>query len=221
MESFIDDILDSSLIRNPPEDLDDLLARCDFELSEILDKHASIKKRIVTIRPSAPWYSEEIKLEKRRRRELERRWRASRSFFIYLFYFLFIFIYLFYLFIFFCASRSLCHCEVYTRQSKVLKNLPSTSRRNYYSNLVAENQSNMRSLFTVFSKLLHRHSEVNYPQHDTSISFANDFQPFSLAKKSGIFVMILTKSQFCILPPITALQIVNCGCLHLSHPTKF
>ena len=113
MESFIDDILDSSLIRNPPEDLD-------------LDKHAPIKKRIVTIRPSAPWYSEEIKLEKRKRRKLDRRWRASRS---------------------------LCDCEAYTRQSKVLKNLLSSSRRNYYSNLVAENQSNMRSLFTaVFSK---------------------------------------------------------------------
>ncbi|CAH3037176.1 unnamed protein product [Porites lobata] len=35
----------------------------------------------------------------------------------------------------------------YTRQCKVIKNLLSSSRSNYYSNLVAENQSNMRSLF--------------------------------------------------------------------------
>ena len=116
MESFTDDILDSSLIKNPPEDHDDLVARYDSELSKILDKHAPLKKRIVTIRPSTPWYSEEIKLEKRKRRKLERRWRASRS---------------------------LCDREAYTRQSKVLKNLLSSPRRNYYSNLVAGNQSNI------------------------------------------------------------------------------
>ena len=73
---------------------------------------------------------------------------------------------------------SLCDREAYTCQSKVLKNLLSSLRRNYYSNLVAENLSNMRSLFTIFSKLLHRHSEVNYPQHDTSTSLANDFVVF-------------------------------------------
>ena len=36
----------------------------------------------------------------------------------------------------------------------------------------------MRSLFTVFSKLLHRHSEVKYAQHDTSTSLANGFVLF-------------------------------------------
>ena len=46
------------------------------ELSRILDKHAPLKSRVVTMRPAAPWFSEEIKLERIRRR-LERKWRRS------------------------------------------------------------------------------------------------------------------------------------------------
>ena len=49
---------------------------------------------------------------------------------------------------------------------------------NYHSDLVAENQSNMRSLFSVFRKLLHRCHEAKYPKHDSSSSLANDFVLF-------------------------------------------
>ena len=68
--------------------------------------------------------------------------------------------------------------EAYMRQCKVLKNLLSLSTSNYYSNLVAANQSNMRSLFADFSKILHRRHEAKYPKHDSSSSLANDFVLF-------------------------------------------
>ena len=73
---LIFDIRSSSLLSDPPNELDDLVARYDSELSGIFNRHLPIKKRTVTIRPVAPWYSEELKREKRR---LERWWRASRS----------------------------------------------------------------------------------------------------------------------------------------------
>ena len=141
----------SSLISDLLNELDDLVALYDSELSGIFNRPVHIKKRIVTIRPAAPWYSEELEYEKREKRRLERRWRASRS----------------------MRDR-----EAYTRKCKVLKDLLSSSRSNYYSNLVAENQSNMRSLFAVFSKLLHRRHEAKYPKHDSSSSLANDFVLF-------------------------------------------
>ena len=115
---FISDTQSSSLISDLPNKLDDLVALYDSELSGIFNRHVPIKKRTVTIRPEAPWYSEELKSEKREKRRLERRWRASRS----------------------MRDR-----EAYTRQCKVRKDLLSISRSNYYSNLGAENQSNMRS----------------------------------------------------------------------------
>ena len=98
---FISDTRGSSLISHPPNQLDDLVALYDSELSGIFNRHVPIKKRTVTIRPAAPWYSEELKSEKREKRRLERRWRASRS----------------------MHDR-----EAYTRQCKVLKDLLSSSR---------------------------------------------------------------------------------------------
>ena len=151
IDLFISDIRGSSLISDPPNELHDLVTLYDSELSGVFNRHVPIKKRTVTIRPAAPWYSEELKSEKREKRQLERRWRASRS----------------------MRDR-----EAYTRQCKVLKDLLCSSRSNYYSNLVAENQSNMRSLFAVFSKLLHRRHEAKYPKHDSSSSLANDFVLF-------------------------------------------
>ena len=88
----------------------------------------------------------------------------------------------------------------HTRQCKVLKDLLSSSRSNYYSNLVAENQSNMRSLFAVFSKLLHRRHEAKYPKHDSSSSLANDFVLFfGDMTRSEESVVTLIKSHLWIL----------------------
>ena len=151
IDLFISDTRSSSLISDTPNKLDDLVALYDSELSGIFNRHVPIEKRTVTIRSAAPWYSEELKSEKREKRRLERRWRASRS---------------------------MRDHEAYMRQCKVLKNLLSSSTSNYYSNLVAANQSNMRSLFADFSKLLHRRHEAKYPKHDSSSSLANDFVLF-------------------------------------------
>ena len=67
IDLFISDIRGSSLISNPPNELDDLVALYDSELSGVFNRHVPIKKRTVTIRPAAPWYSEELKSEKRKK----------------------------------------------------------------------------------------------------------------------------------------------------------
>ena len=55
IDLFISDTRSSSLISDPPNELDDLVARYDSELSGIFNRHVPIKKRTVTIRPAAPW----------------------------------------------------------------------------------------------------------------------------------------------------------------------
>ena len=56
----------------------ELCDQYDSVLSSILDKHSPLGKRVITIRPRAPWYSEEIKEQKVTCHRLERRWRRSR-----------------------------------------------------------------------------------------------------------------------------------------------
>ena len=67
----------SALLSHDLTDISQGVDLYNSELSRILDCHAPLATRVVTIRPAAPWYNDEIKIEKKRRRQLERRWRAS------------------------------------------------------------------------------------------------------------------------------------------------
>ena len=151
MNQFRNDIAASSLITNPPEDLAELVLHYDSVLSSILDKHAPIRKRVVTVRPAAPWYTERISDEKRKRRKLERRWRASSL-----------------------DSDN----QIYQQQCALVKELLYQLKSDYYSNLISENQSDLRKLFTVIGKLLHRNNSQIFPRHVSSNTLADAFMHF-------------------------------------------
>ena len=54
IDLFISDTRGSSLISDPPNELNNLVALYDSELSGIFNRHVPIKKRTVTICPAAP-----------------------------------------------------------------------------------------------------------------------------------------------------------------------
>ena len=73
LQEFRDDISDSPLISTVYEaghDLESLLTLFNTTLIVLLDKHAPLKTRTITIRPSAPWYTEDIREEKQKRKAL-------------------------------------------------------------------------------------------------------------------------------------------------------
>lgn len=69
--------IESSVLLKHQDDLDAVFTKYDEVLKSLLDKHAPVKERVVTVRPSAPWYTAEVTAEKQKRRQLERKWRAS------------------------------------------------------------------------------------------------------------------------------------------------
>ena len=61
-ESFVRDIENSTLINYETFDNASDLAVCyNRTLSALLEQHAPIKKRVVTVRPTAPWYNDQIR----------------------------------------------------------------------------------------------------------------------------------------------------------------
>ena len=136
MESFLSDVADCPLIIDPSGDLDHLVQQYDTLLSSIMDKHAPIKRRVVTIRPAAPWYTNEVSVEKRKRRRLERKWRRTRL----------------------QADR-----QEYTRQCCVVNNLIKSLKSSYYTTIITENSSDQRVLFNTVSKLLQKQPTARYP----------------------------------------------------------
>ncbi|CAB3986805.1 AP-2 complex subunit alpha [Paramuricea clavata] len=63
--SFMKDLGESKLCLDAPTQLDSLVRCYNNTLSSVLDRHAPLKRRIVTSRAMVPWYDEEIKLAKK------------------------------------------------------------------------------------------------------------------------------------------------------------
>ena len=140
-------------------DLDDLICQYNTVLSELLDKHAPLKKRMITLRPAAPWYTDAIRTEKRKRRKLERRWRASGL---------------------------TVHRELYVNQCKLVNKCIFDAKMGYYSALIEENDSDPKKLFSSFDKVLHRKAKRKFPHSDYVKSLVNAFADFFTTKISNI-----------------------------------
>ena len=78
IEELKKDINSSPLAKTLPSDPDELVKLYNSTLSDLIDKHAPLKTREVTIRPSAQWYSDDLHTIKLEKRKLERKWRKSR-----------------------------------------------------------------------------------------------------------------------------------------------
>lgn len=61
----ITDFTASKLCLDTPTQFDPLVNWYNDTLSDLLDRHALLKKRILTSRPMVPWYNPEIKLAKK------------------------------------------------------------------------------------------------------------------------------------------------------------
>ena len=120
----------------------------DGVLRSLLEKHAPVKERVVTVRPSAPWYTVEVTAEKRKRRQLERKWRASRL----------------------PADR-----VRYVHQCNVVINLIKSLNSEYYSSIIKENSGNQKVLFKTVQKLLQKPTVNYYPPSKNDRMLADEF----------------------------------------------
>ena len=61
------------------EDPDELTKLYDRQLTKLLDQHAPVKTKTVTIHPLAPWCTDNIQSLRKEVRHAERRWRRTRE----------------------------------------------------------------------------------------------------------------------------------------------
>ena len=79
IEKFNDDLLNSELLIQPPDDLNTLANLYDKTVSELINKHAPLKRKLVVERDSCEFFDENLKEAKRLRRESESCFRESGS----------------------------------------------------------------------------------------------------------------------------------------------
>ena len=120
--------------------------------SKVVDVHASLKTRFVTSRPSAPWHSEEI-AEEKRKRKLERRLRKSGT-----------------------EADKLQYVYQCSRVRKLLK----SSKMSYYASLINENKSDSKVLFNTIDRMLHRTPQNHFPSCGSPKELCDKFADFFL-----------------------------------------
>ena len=127
-DEFCCDLENSSLVNDAEtSDLSDLVNKYNNTLKSLLDTYALLRTKTITLRPTAPWYTDEIRSEKRRRRALERRWRSSKL---------------------------ECDRLRFQEQSRKLNDLIKATKMELYSSIIRD-CGNLRTLFGTVSKLLH------------------------------------------------------------------
>ena len=73
LNPFCKDILTSPLLQDQAVELNALVDQYDNVLRSLLDLHAPLKRRTVTLRPRTPWDKPEVGVQKNIRRRLERK----------------------------------------------------------------------------------------------------------------------------------------------------
>ena len=79
LNNFIRDIRTSRLITHPPTNLSDLVECYNLTLSNILNKHAPLKSKLLRPKPSNPWFTPALQKLKSNRRHLEKIWSRTHS----------------------------------------------------------------------------------------------------------------------------------------------
>ena len=131
-------------------------------LQDILNKNAPEKTKVITVRASAPWYSDKIDAGKKLRRKLERRWRKTKS---------------------------LDHYNVYLLQCRRVQLLISSSKFDYYTSIIDENRANQKALYKIMDHLLNRKATPqlpSLPRDDLPGKFATFFSDKIVSIRNGL-----------------------------------
>ena len=168
LDSFRNEIFESSLIQEQPTDLVSLVEQYDSVLRSLMDKHAPQKQRWITLRPAAPWYMPEVTEQKNIRRRLERRWRSSR--------------------LQSDRHRYVVQCGVVTRLIESLKSA-------HYTSIINEHSSDQKVLFNTVNKLLQKSSIKRYPASHDDSTLANSFADFFTSKIEKIHQSLFLKKR--------------------------
>ena len=155
---FREDLISMPLISNQADNIDGIVEQYNTSIAHVLEKHAPLIKKIVTIRSDNPWLTDEIRLARRRARKLERRWRLRGLEF---------------------------DKEELMISRDDLRRLIKEAKESFLNSKIAE-CSGKKSLFKIVDSFLLKKTGLKLPQHVSLANLLNDFGCFFSDKISDI-----------------------------------
>ena len=133
---FIKDIETSPCLQHTNGSVADLVEAYNTGISALIDKHAPQQVKSITLRPGAPWYTDELRTAKRKRRKAERLWRKTKL---------------------------TIHQQLFKEECRTVSALLAQSKKDYYSNKIAECGTDHKQLFQLTKNLMGHKREVVLP----------------------------------------------------------
>ena len=170
VHDFKKDIVQSDIMSSvtPTSDINELVDAYNKGLASLLDKHAPLKTKTIVLRPSCPWFSEELHDAKHLRRKLERKWRLTRL--------------------------TIDH-EIYRNQCCITNKLLKNAKVSYYTEKVESCGRDQKTLTKVTRHLMGESSEVVLPSGKSSKVLAQEFSDFFVSKIETIRTDIASKTN--------------------------
>ena len=146
-----------------PDALDHSVNSYNTIMSDILNKHAPLKEKVISIKPNAPWYNSDIANAKNKRKKLEHKWLRSKD----------------------PNVRSDCHLA-YKAQCDYVNKLILDTKKAYYNNKIEATNGNQKDLFKIIEKIFHTRNEPKLPAYESLDELTNRFSDFYINKIASI-----------------------------------
>jgi hypothetical protein len=143
------DIKQSSLCTEPANNLNDLVLQFDTTLLQLLDSHAPVVTKTVTVRSQSPWFSDELRDAKQQKRRAERKY---------------------------TKSHLEVDKQIYKEHCRSYKNLLDTAKADFHRSSILD--SDTKDLFRIIDKLSNPNSERTLPKHESMNEMADRFADY-------------------------------------------
>ncbi|XP_060563505.1 uncharacterized protein LOC132722906, partial [Ruditapes philippinarum] len=170
IDSFRDDIRKMEFFNKEciPSDIDGFMMEYSDSLTSILDKHAPIINKNITLRPACPWYTEQLHEAKHEKRKLERKWRETKL--------------------------TIDH-QIYRTHCSSVNKMLKQARVEYYTSKIESCGNDHKSLSKITKGLLGDTNEVILPFDSSSERLAQKFSDFFIGKIETIRNNIRSQTQ--------------------------
>ena len=170
VDTFNNELTESECLRSCGEisDPEELVGTYTNVLNEMIEKYAPLRTKTITLRPTCPWFTEELHAAKHTRRKLERKWRNS--------------------------GLAIDH-EIYRKYcAEVNKKLQKT-RETYLSEKFESCGRDQKTMFKITKTLLDGPRKVSLPTGKTAQELSQECSDFFIDKVEKIRSQITSQNQ--------------------------
>ena len=156
--AFNGDIQASDLIHSPANTLAKLVDQYNSTLSELVDRHAPLKRSVLTERPDISWMDEDIIAAHKKYRQCEHRW---------------------------WQTRLTVHLDAFRAERDCVKDMIKQAKERIYADRIQQS-SGPKEMFQIVNKVLGRGRILNLPDHDSLSNPLERFNGYSIDKIATI-----------------------------------